>query len=150
MAEGVAQIGEHASLVGPLDPHQARLMRHLAPESEPSAAGALVELLGPEIGVDDRLHPAARCRRELEALVDLIGYAPGQGPEGRLQQSVLVPEIVRDQPGGDAGSLGDLSERAADIADLRQAVDRDRDQLPAALLFRLLPPRRRISGFPAA
>ena len=35
-------------------------MQHLTPEGEPGGAGALVEFLRREIGVDDRLHAAAR------------------------------------------------------------------------------------------
>ena len=49
-----------------------------------------------------------------------------------FEQTVLVAEVVRDQPGGDAGPLRDLCQSAADVADFGQAVDRDFDELLAA------------------
>jgi len=65
-------------------------------------------------------------------------HATTQLAECRLQEPVLVAEVVRDEPRRDAGTTGDLRERTADIAEFGQAVDRDGDQLVAAVLLEAL------------
>ena len=116
-------------------------MQHLAPESEPRAAGALVEFLRRQVGVDDRLDAAARRVRERESRPHALPHASGQGTEARRQQAVLVAKVMRDQPGRNIGATGNLRQRAADVADLRQTVDGDFDQLSPAAFFQLVPRR---------
>jgi hypothetical protein len=68
---------------------------------------------------------SASCQMDEHA----IAQPRDERAESSLQQAVLVAEIVGDQPGRDIGSAGDLRQRRADEADLRQAVDRDLDEL---------------------
>jgi len=62
-------------------------------------------------------------------------HATTQLAECRLQEPVLVAEVVGDQARRDTGTTGDLRERAADVAEFGKAVDRDGDQLVATILF---------------
>ena len=68
------------------------------------------------------------------AAAGLIAHAQGKAPERGFEQPVLVTKVVRDEPRRHAGATRDVRERAADIANLGQAVDRDFDQLPAAVV----------------
>ena len=50
-----------------------------------------------------------------------------------------------DQALGYPGAAGNLCQRTADIPELRQRIDRDRDQLGAAILAQFLVARRTAS-----
>ena len=110
-------------------------MQHLSPEGEPRGAGALVELLRGEVGVDDRLHaPARLCASARRARTRAASERASVRNAAR-QQAVLVAEVVRHQPRRDARAAGDLRQRGADEADFGETVDGDLDEL-----------RRRISS----
>ena len=119
-------------------------MQDLTPECEPRRAGALIEFLRREIGVDHRLHAPARRVGAPEPLAHALADAARQRTESGFEQTVLVTEVVRNQSGGDTGPLRDLRQRAAHVSDLRQAIDRDLDELLAACLLRQLASRRAI------
>jgi hypothetical protein len=110
-------------------------LQQLAPEREPGIARALVEFLRRQVRVDDRLDAPARrvCQSQVRAypVVD----PPAERAERRLEESVLVAEIVGDEARRDAGAPRDLRERGADEAELGEAVDRNLDQLPAAIFL---------------
>ena len=132
------QIRQHAALVHDLHALQTLHVQHLSPEGEPRRPGALIEFLRREVGIDHRLHAAARRTGEPGPLPHALADAPRQCAESGFEQTVLVIEVVRDQSGGDAGPLRDLHQRAADVAELGQAIDRDLDELLPACLFGLV------------
>ena len=72
-----------------------------------------------EAGIDDGLNALAWRRRELSPRAHLFGDAPGQGAEGRFQQTVLVAEVMRDQSRRHTCTSGDLRKRRAHIAKFR-------------------------------
>ena len=131
----VPQIRQHAALVYRLHALQAFHVQDLSPESEPCRPGALIEFLRREVGVDHRLHAAARRAGEPDPLPHALPDAPRQCAEGGFEQAILVVEVMRDQSRRDAGPLRDLRQRAADVPDLGQAVDRDLDELLPARFF---------------
>ena len=137
-AQIAAQVRQHATLVSGLHPLQAAHVQHLAPEREPRGAGALVEFLRREIGVDDRLHPCARSACLGEPRAHTHRERARQRPKGRFQQSVLVAEVMRDQSGRDPGTPRDLREGRADVADFGETVDRDLDELDSPGLLSLV------------
>ena len=52
-----------------------------------------------------------------------------------IEQAVLVAEVVGHQARGDAGAARDLRKSRADVADFRETIDGDVDQLgPTGLL----------------
>ena len=141
LTQRMAQVRQHPPLIGGLHAPQPLDVQHLAPEREPRVGGALVELLRREVRVDDRLHAATRRAREPQLGADVGVHAAAEVAERRLEQAVLVAEIVRNQSGGHAGPAGDLRERASHEAKFSETIDRDLDQLLAAVLLEAL--RRR-------
>ena len=107
LPQRMAEVGEHPLLIDVLHALEPRRVDHLPPEGEPDAAGARVELLRRERRVDHRLDALARGSRRPEPLGRGAGETRGEAPERRLEQPVLVVEIVGDQPGRDAGPLAD-------------------------------------------
>ena len=73
---------------------------------------------------------AARSRAD-----DAARQPPGEIAERRLEQPVLVVEIVRDQPRRDLCPLADEGERRGVEARLGERVDRRLDQLPATKIL---------------
>ena len=116
-------------------------MQHLAPEGEPRGAGALVELLRREVDVDDRLHAAARRVGLRQALPHAHRQRARQRAEGRLEQSVLILEVMCDQARGDVGTAGNLRQSGADPAHFGETIDRDLDELYAPRLLPFVPGR---------
>ena len=112
-------------------------MQHLAPECQPCGSGTLVEFLGRQIDVDDRLHSAARRARQRQPRPHPRRERARQCAKGGLEQSVLVVEVVRHESRRDPGAPRDLRESRADVADFGETVDRDLDQLhpPRFLAF---------------
>ena len=142
LLQGVPQVREHAPLVDVLDALEAGRMQHLAPEGEPDARRAPVELLRREVGVDDRLDATARRPRRRKPRRRRPPEPRRHRPQGRLEQTLLVAEIVRDEPWRDAGAPGDVAERAGGKAHVGEGIDRRLDQLPAPDLLRCRPARR--------
>ena len=116
-------------------------VQHLAPEGEPCGAGALIELLRGKVDVDDRLHAAARRVRLLQALPHAYRQRARQRTERRLEQAVLVLEVMCDQARRDVGTAGNLRQSCADPADFGETVDGDLDELHAPRLFPFVPGR---------
>jgi hypothetical protein len=114
-------------------------MQHLSPECEPRGAGALVELLRGEVGVDDGLHAPARAVGEREAGAHAGREGARQRTKRPRQQAVLVAEVVRHEPRGDARAPRDLRQGGADVADFGETVDGDLDELRPADLFAFVP-----------
>src|SRR6185437_7851318 len=134
----MAQIRQHAALVDGLHALQALYVQNLSPERQPRRAGALIELLRSEVGVNYRLHTPARRAGTPQPLSHALPDAARQSAESSLEQTVLVVEVVRDQSGGNTGALRDLRQGAADVPDVGQAVDRHLDELlPARFLGHL-------------
>ena len=134
-AERVAKIGEHARLVDVLHAAEPGRMDDLSPEGEPDAARARLELLGRQCRVDDRLDALARAPRRAEPRRDAARQPPGEVAERRLEEAVLVVEIVRNQPRRDLRPLADEGERGGVEARLGERVDRRLDQLPATKIL---------------
>src|SRR5581483_2531891 len=67
-----------------------------------------------------------------------VRQAPTERTERRLEQAVLVVEVMRHQTRRDLGPVRDLREGAADIARLRETIDGDLDQLAAANILELV------------
>ena len=111
--ERAFEVGQRAPLVDRLHPPQARHLQHLAPEREPRGAGAPVEFLRGEIGIDDGLDPRARGGDIAQARAHLIAHAPRERAEGGVQQTVLVAEIMGHQSGRHSGPAGNLRQRRA-------------------------------------
>ena len=114
-------------------------MQYLAPERQPCGSGTLVEFLRREIGVDDRLHSAARRARQREPRPHPRRECARQGAKGGFEQPVLVVEVMRHESRRDPGAPRDLRESRADVADFGETVDRDLDQLHPPRLLTFIP-----------
>ena len=112
-------------------------MDRLPPEGEPDRTGVLIHLLRREVGVDHRLKPRARCAGRAEAEGRRPAEAGGETAQRRLEQPVLVTEIMRDEARRDARLLGDEAERRGIEADLGHDENGGVDQLLAANIFRI-------------
>jgi hypothetical protein len=137
LLEGVAQVRQHAALVDVLHALEAGGVDHLPPERQPHAAGAPVELLGGQVHVDDGLDALPRKAGGAQAR----GGGPSQprrhGAQRRLQQPVLVAEIMGEEAGGNAGPLGDVAQGAGGEPHIGDGLDGRLDQLPAADVLRV-------------
>ena len=89
-------------------------MQHLAPKGQPRGTGSLRKLLQRQIGVNDRLDSRSRCADEPQPRPDMMFHSSRQGAKSRVQQTVLVAEIMRHQAGRDPRAARDLGERRAD------------------------------------
>ena len=85
-----------------------------------------------QAAVDHRLHPLARRLGIQHAHADGLGMTEGQSAEGGFQQTVLVLEVMRDEPGGNARAPGDPGQCRACKTGFGEAVDGHLDQLEAA------------------
>src|SRR5581483_196971 len=97
------QVRQHAALVDILHTFQTMYMQHLAPVSEPCASGALSEFLRTEVGIDDGLDTPARGVSASHAGAHTVRQAPTERTERRLEQAVLVVEVMRHQTRRDLG-----------------------------------------------
>jgi hypothetical protein len=139
----MAQIAERPPLVGRLQAAERRNMHHLDPKGEPAGAGPDIEPFGRKIGLDHRLDTLARRPRFGEAHQQGAADAGEEGAEGRLQQRVLVAEIMQDQRRRDIAARGDANQRGLDIAEFSNRRDGCLDDLPAPDIL------GRMAGFPS-
>ena len=117
--EGAAQVRQSALLVHRLHALQRLDLQYLAPEGEPGSARALLEFLRREVRVDDGLNAPARGAHLAQARTDLIAHAPRQRSKRRIQQTILVAEVVSDQARRHAGAGGNLRKRRAHVPKFR-------------------------------
>ena len=115
LPQRTAQIRQGALLVHGLHADQVRRLQHLAPEREPGRAGALGELLLRQVGIDHRLDARPRRADLPHSRPDVVPHPPRQRTKGRIEEAVLVAEVVRHQPRGNARPPCDLRKRCADI-----------------------------------
>src|SRR5581483_4122342 len=102
------QVRDGASLIDSLHALQRRDMQHLTPECEPCSAGAPIELFGREVGVDDGLDPRPWRRGVCQSAAYPLTQPARETAECRSQKPVLIPKVVRDEPGGNARAACDL------------------------------------------
>ena len=122
-------------------------MDDLAPEGEPDAARARLELLRRERRVDHRLDALARASAPPRSRADDAAREPrGEAAERRLEQPVLVVEIVRDQPRRDAVPAGRSGRAWWRRSPLGERVDRRLDQLPPTKILAFDPAQAIHSG----
>ena len=133
-AERMAQVGQHAALIDVLDAEQARLVPDVSPKGQPDLAGRAVELFGREVRVDHCLQTLARPLRLRETQAQPCAEPRQQQAERRLEQPLLVAEIMRHQSRRHARAPRDLDQRRADEPHFGQAVDRHFDELSGAAI----------------
>ena len=107
-------------------------MDHLPPEGEPDAARARIEFFRGQRRLNDGLHALARAARRAQTRGESAGETRGEAAQRRLEQTVLVGEIVGDEAGRDARLLPDEGERRRGEALGRHRIDGRLDQLAAA------------------
>ena len=78
----------------------------------------------------------ARARPPLD-LLDRLEHPRPRAPEDRLEQILLRPEVVVDEPVGDAGLLGDVRDAARVVAGPREDRDRRPQDQPPLLPLRV-------------
>ena len=150
LSQSMAQIGQHAPLIDCLNTLQAAHVQHLTPEREPCGPHALVKFFRGEVRIDHRLDAATRGARKIEPRTHSLTEAASQRPESGFEQTVLVAEVMRDQPRRDVGAAGDLRKSAADVSDFGETIDRDFNELPPPNLFQLVARHRAARGVPCA
>src|SRR4029077_21045307 len=94
-----------------------------------------------QIGVDDRLHAPAWSVCECEPRAYPHGERAGERAKGRLEQAVLVAEVMGDKPRGHCRATRDFRKSRADVADFSQTINGDVDQLGAPRFFALIAKR---------
>src|SRR5690606_20405477 len=130
--QGVTEVGEKALLVDVLNPLQFRRVGHLSPEGEPDARDTRFELFWCQKATDDGLEAFACCDRLAQVADDGGAQVTRQAAQGCLKQAVLVLEVVRDEPRGDAGPTADRLQGRCRKAHVVDRVDGGANQLSAA------------------